>query len=275
MPNTTNFNFPTPADTDLVKDGASAIRSLGNSIDTAFVDLKGGTTGQVLSKASNTDMDFTWVAQDDSNAIQNAIVDAKGDLITATAADTPARLAVGTNNQVLMADSTTATGLKWATPASGSYTSLATGSMNTSTNLITISSIDQTYLHLFIVVDKPTSSIADRLQLRVNGVTSNYTTSGMVSNSATGNATTQSGASFTANQVSMVTTASTQSYFAFIYNYTLTSFKPILLYASSNLDAFQSFAYANTSAAITSISLQVQDPTRTFTGGTYTLYGVK
>jgi hypothetical protein len=95
------------------------MRTLGNSIDTSFVDLKGGTTGQVLSKASNTDLDFTWVAQDDSNAIQNAIIDAKGDLISATAADTPARLAVGTNGQVLTADSTTSTGLKWATAASG------------------------------------------------------------------------------------------------------------------------------------------------------------
>jgi hypothetical protein len=60
MPNTTNFNFPTPADTDLVKDGALAIRDLGNSIDTAFVDLKGGTTGQFLSKNSNTDLDFVF-----------------------------------------------------------------------------------------------------------------------------------------------------------------------------------------------------------------------
>lgn len=107
MPNTTNFNWVTPADTDLVKDGASAIRTLGNGIDTSFLDLKGGTTGQVLSKNSNTDLDFTWVAQDDSNAIQNDIVDAKGDLISATAADTPARLAVGANNTVLTADSST------------------------------------------------------------------------------------------------------------------------------------------------------------------------
>lgn len=120
MATTTNFGWETPDDTDLLTDGALAIRTLGNSIDTSLVDLKGGTTGQVLSKNSNTDMDFTWVAQDDSNAIQNAIVDAKGDLITATAADTPSRLAVGTNGQVLTADSTTATGLKWATAASSS-----------------------------------------------------------------------------------------------------------------------------------------------------------
>lgn len=64
----------------------------------------------------------SWVASDDPNAIQNTIVDAKADLITATAADTPARLAVGTNGQVLTADSATATGLKWATPVSGGGT---------------------------------------------------------------------------------------------------------------------------------------------------------
>jgi hypothetical protein len=59
-------------------------------------------------------MDFKWVTSDDANAIQNSIVDAKGDLIAASANDTPARLAVGTNNQVLIADSTASTGLAWA-----------------------------------------------------------------------------------------------------------------------------------------------------------------
>jgi hypothetical protein len=114
MATTTNFGWETPDDTDLVKDGALAMRTLGNAIDASLVDLKGGTTGQVLSKTSNTDMDFTWVTSDDANAIQNAIVDAKGDLITATAADTPARLAVGANGLVLTADSAESTGLKWS-----------------------------------------------------------------------------------------------------------------------------------------------------------------
>jgi hypothetical protein len=110
---TPNFNFPVPQSTDLVKDGATAIAALGTSVDTQFVDLKGGTTGQVLSKASNTDLDYSWVTTDDANAIQNAIVDAKGDLIAATAADTPARLAVGANGTLLVADSTAGTGLAW------------------------------------------------------------------------------------------------------------------------------------------------------------------
>ena len=113
MATTTNFGWETPDDSDLVKDGAAAMRTLGNSIDASFVDLKGGTSGQVLSKNSNTDLDFTWVAQDDSNAIQNAIVDAKGDLIAASGADTPARLAVGTNEHRLVAASAETTGLKY------------------------------------------------------------------------------------------------------------------------------------------------------------------
>jgi hypothetical protein len=113
MATTPNFNWSTPDNTGLVKNGALDIRTLGNSIDASLVDLKGGTTGQVLAKASNTDMDFSWVAQDDSNAIQNAIVDAKGDLIAATGSDTPARLAVGANDLLLTAASGEATGLKY------------------------------------------------------------------------------------------------------------------------------------------------------------------
>ena len=147
---TTNFGWDIPQSTDLVKDGATAIAALGQDIDTALVDLKGGTTGQVLSKASGTDLDFTWVAQDDSNAIQNAIVDAKGDLIAATAADTPARLAVGTNGQVLTADSTAATGLAWATPAGGAGWTLISTSTPSSATAIDFNSISSEYTQLLV-----------------------------------------------------------------------------------------------------------------------------
>jgi|SanBayMetagenome_1026888.scaffolds.fasta_scaffold00833_9 hypothetical protein len=123
---TPNFGWSVPTSTDLVKDGATAIETLGDAIDASLVDLKGGSSGQVLAKNSATDMDFVWVAQDDSNAIQNAIVDAKGDLIAATGDNTPARLAVGTDGQVLKANSATATGLEWATDNSGMTNPLTT-----------------------------------------------------------------------------------------------------------------------------------------------------
>ena len=110
---TTNFGWDIPQSTDLVKDGATAIAALGQDIDTALVDLKGGTTGQVLAKASATDLDYSWVTTDDTNAIQNAIVDAKGDLIAATGSDTPARLPVGANDLLLTAASGETTGLKY------------------------------------------------------------------------------------------------------------------------------------------------------------------
>jgi hypothetical protein len=65
------------------------------------------------------------------SGIQETLIDAKGDLIAGSAADTPARIAVGSNNQVLTADSSTATGLKWATPASN----LAVAQISTSSSI--------------------------------------------------------------------------------------------------------------------------------------------
>jgi hypothetical protein len=72
MATTTNFGWTTPDDTDLVKDGAAAIRTALGGVDTSFVDLKGGTTGQVLAKNSGTDLDFTWTEQDDTTIAFNA-----------------------------------------------------------------------------------------------------------------------------------------------------------------------------------------------------------
>jgi hypothetical protein len=211
MATTTNFGWETPDDTDLVKDGAAAMRTLGNSIDTSFVDLKGGTSGQILAKASNTDLDYTWITNDigditgvtasspltgggtsgaitvgilsgttsnlgavqlsdstsststtlaaTANAVKSAydlanaaiaksIVDAKGDLVAATAADTVSRLAVGTNGQVLTADSAEATGLKWAAASAGKVAQVLSTMKSdtfstTSTSPVTITGLSQ------------------------------------------------------------------------------------------------------------------------------------
>ena len=102
-----------PTATDLVTDLPADFEVFGQAVATSMGDLLGGTSGQVLAKNSNTDMDFVWVTSDDANAIQNTIVDAKGDLIAASAADTPARLAVGNNGETLVCDSTTSTGLRY------------------------------------------------------------------------------------------------------------------------------------------------------------------
>lgn len=69
---TTNFGWQMPTSTDLVTDLPADFEVFGQAVDTTLVDLKGGTTGQVLSKASNTDMDFTWIEQDDTTLSFNA-----------------------------------------------------------------------------------------------------------------------------------------------------------------------------------------------------------
>ena len=84
---TTNFGWTVPSDTDLVKDGAAAIRTALGGVDTSMVDLKGGTSGQVLSKASNTDMDFAWIAKDDTTLEINAQTGTTYTLVAADAAN--------------------------------------------------------------------------------------------------------------------------------------------------------------------------------------------
>ena len=186
MPTTTpNFGWSVPVSTDLVKDGATAIELLGDSIDTSLVDLLGGTTGQVLAKASGTDLDFVFVDVDDTNAIQNAIMDAKGDIIAASAADTPARLAVGTNGHVLTADSAEATGIKWAAPASGGMTLLSTTSLTGATT--TIGSISGSYNDLQMVIFGVTNATAngDKIRIAPNGDTNLFYGYGYVYDGAT------------------------------------------------------------------------------------------
>ena len=152
MPTTTNYGWTTPADTDLVKDGASAIRTLGTAIDTT-----------VFNNASA--------------GIPKTIVDAKGDLIVATAADTVARLAVGgTNNQVLTVDSSTATGLKWAAAAggAGNIVQIATGTLSgAEVSLTGLSSYTDLYLFVYSALNS-TADGSFRVRINSNTTAANY-----------------------------------------------------------------------------------------------------
>ena len=116
MANTTNYNWETPDDTDLVKDGAAAIRTLGSSIDTTTKALNPSTTLGDIEYRSST-------------------------------ANTNTRLPIGTTGQIL----TVAGGVpSWgAAPASGGMTLLSTTTMSGTS--VVLSSINQSYKRLMLV----------------------------------------------------------------------------------------------------------------------------
>jgi hypothetical protein len=78
------FGWSVPTSSDLVKNGATAIETLGDSIDASMGDLLGGTTGQVLSKTSDTDMDFTWATAAASSAANGTAFVATNETTTST-----------------------------------------------------------------------------------------------------------------------------------------------------------------------------------------------
>jgi trimeric autotransporter adhesin len=111
------------------------------------------------------------VGQHSHGEIPATIVDAKGDIIAGSAADTVARLAVGANDTVLTADSTTATGLKWATPAAGGMTLISTTALSGAT--VTLSSIPQTYVDLYLYIYNCSNATGNgRLQIKPNATAS-------------------------------------------------------------------------------------------------------
>ena len=144
---TPNYGWTVPTSTDLVKDGATAIETLGDAVDaTVYANAQA--------------------------AIVKTIVDAKGDLIAGTGSDTVSRLAVGTNNHVLTADSAQATGLKWAAPLAPAPTwTLLSTTATTSGSTVSVTGLSgyNQFLIRFSAISSNTN--ADSYFLQFNSVT--------------------------------------------------------------------------------------------------------
>ena len=329
MATTTNFGWETPDDTDLVKDGAAAMRTLGSAIDTSFVDLKGGTTGQILSKASNTDLDYTWITNDvgditsvsagtglsgggTSGAVTLSIdtattvdlstaqtltnktltspvlttpsisnIDAKGDLLAGTADNTIGRLAVGTNGQVLTADSTASTGMKWATAASGGgMTLISTTTLSGASTTISVAT--NTYLNLVMFAENIDCSADVDVLIQLNGETGATAYTPVIQGSANGTAftyyTKTNGIYLNQVGVNGFGTGSDNSSNITIFNANSSIRKVVdaqvgVLVSGSSTAPLRNTCTVASSAVISSIVFKPSSGT--FDGGTIKLYGVK
>jgi len=212
-------------------------------------------------------------AQADALFIADTIVDAKGDIIAATAADTVSRLAVGANNTVLTADSSTATGLKWSAPAAGGMTLLSTTTLSGAST--TISSISGSYNNLQLVIRSYQPSTTAQLSLQINGNTGTvYGT--QQNNSGTAGSFYGTSGRITENAITGVTRNGIVIDFIDYANASI--YKPITSYAIVQDAATPTVGWTiskhliNDINAITSITLITSTGTMS---GTALLYGVK
>jgi len=241
MATTTNYGWTTPDDTALVKDGASAIRTLGSSIDTSVKALNPGTTS--------------------------------GDLDYYTAATTKARIAKGTAGQVFTMNSG-ATAPEWQTISAGGMTLLSTTSLSGATT--TISGISGSYNNLMGVVFGVTNATADnKFRCAPNGSTTISNQIRNTSDSAIGSSI-DTYMIFTAQDPDR--TSSANSWAFTINNYaSTTSRKPFSIagsfFASSYQRGYFSSGDIATTSAITSLVFSNQGGN--LSTGTVLLYGVK
>lgn len=213
--------------------------------------------------------------------IQPTIVDAKGDLITAVAADTPARLAIGANDTVLTADSSTATGIKWAAPAGGwnpDYQLINTGGTSLSgASTVTISGISGK-AGLFIHITGASCVNANSsVYLRLNSATNLYTETGLTFNESSGATNIFTSTGFGGFALGSLGTAASSTVRAFVkIDGTNTSgLKPVVLSVyntgSTSSESPITTGFHSGGTAVTSISLISANGN--FDAGTIWVYG--
>ncbi len=257
-----------PTSSDLVTDLPADFEVFGQAVDTSLADLKGGTTGQVLKKNSNTDMDFVWGT--DSAGMTNPMT-TTGDTIYSSSGSTPARLGIGTTGQVL----TVSGGLPaWATPAGNTLAiaQIATGTLSGSS--VTISSLSS-YDNLFLSVWGVEGASAP-LRVRPNGSTSTvYQYQGNAGTASEVKRIQQTGNDQFDTYYSLRSVGGENAFTYHLTNCKATGFTNVALVAgydnSSAVGAWDNFqGIFKSAAAVSSLVISIAG---TFTAGTYTLWG--
>ena len=209
-----------------------------------------------------------------TNSMATAI-DAKGDLVAGTGADTFSRLAVGANDTVLTADSTAATGLKWSAPASGGMTLLSTTTLSGFST--TVSSISQAYTHLFIEIFGITSANNRYLDLKFNGG-GNFTIMRVIGNNGTFQSQAQTNVGVLRTTYGEITANNANNVGSFtIYNYSATDHRKNVEthIAYNTTESVMTSSGFLSNSAVSSISFTEEAGSFTWTGGTVKIYGVK
>jgi hypothetical protein len=257
----------------------SKARDLANA-GTALGAVTATELGYVdgVTSAIQTQMDAKLAsATASSTYVPNSIVTTKGDILAATGSGTIVRQGIGSNGQVLTADSAEADGLKWATPAAGGMTLLSTTTLSGSSTLI--SSINQTYTSLYVFVSNPLmpgTSIS--LQCRINNA---QQFRGLYADIQGTSAVTNNRITTEYIELSKPSTFYSNSgdsgFSILINNYTVAQRKPVQWYGSyANTTDYCSIMGAGATTGTSAVSsLAFTTSSGSFTGGTIYIYGVK